>query len=282
MIDRRHFFKLSTGAALTAAAGLGTRSPLFANLAADRALERIGVQLYTVRDLMEKDVEGTLKAVAAAGYDEVEFAGYFGREPAEIREILDQVGMTAPAAHLQQEAFENQLDEVIAAARIVGHESLVLPWWPEPARTTKGYQALAALANRVGKACQEAGLRFGYHNHDFEFDTIDGKVAFDILLAETDPDLVDLELDLFWIRKGGADPLAYFENHPGRFTLCHVKDMSAEGTMVDVGAGTIDFASIFAHAEQAGLRHYFVEHDQPGDSLASIRASYDHLAALRF
>ncbi len=113
----------------------------------------------------------------------------------------------------------------------------------------------------MGESCREAGLRFGYHNHDFEFETIDGQIPFDVLLDETDPGLVDFELDLFWITKGGEDPLRYFERYPGRFTLCHVKDMAAGGEMVDVGAGGIDFAAIFARAEQAGLKHFFVEHD---------------------
>ncbi len=283
MIDRRAFVKGAAAAAAGGALGLGRRVPAWAAEAAGKSLDRIGVQLYTVRSLMQDDVKGTLQAVAEIGYDEVEFAGYFDHPPEEVRAILERLGLDAPAAHVSIDALRQDLAGTIGQARAAGHRYLVCPWLAPAERVSiAGYREHAAFFNQVGESCREAGLRFGYHNHDFEFETIDGQIPFDVLLDETDPGLVDFELDLFWITKGGEDPLRYFERYPGRFTLCHVKDMAAGGEMVDVGAGGIDFAAIFARAEQAGLRHFFVEHDSPPDPLASIAASHAHLEGLRF
>lgn len=280
MIDRRSFVKLAAGAAVGTAWGLdgGARA-----LAAGRSLDRIGVQLYSVRRLMQEDFVGTLEAVAAIGYDEVEFAGYFDREPQEVKAILDRLGLDAPAAHVSIDLLRSDLAGTIERARAIGHRYLICPWLaPQERDSIAAYRALAAFFDEVGAACREAGLAFAWHNHEFEFEELEGRVPFDILLDETDPELVTFELDLFWIVKGGADPLAYFERHPGRFPLCHVKDMTAGGEMVDVGAGAIDFAAIFARAAPAGLRYFFVEHDEPAEPLASIAASHDHLRALTF
>ena len=141
---------------------------------------------------------------------------------------------------------------------------------------------MAELFNKVGEKCQEAGLQFGYHNHDFEFDSLDGQIPYDLLLQGTDPKLVQMELDIYWIKKAGKDPLAYFERYRGRFALCHVKDMTEAEEMVDVGEGEIDFAEIFSKSEEAGLKHYFVEHDHPEDPLKSIKTSFKYLKQLEF
>lgn len=245
------------------------------------SLSRVGLQLYTVRSLMAEDVPGTLETVAGIGYREVEFAGYFDRTPAQLRTLLDDLGLAAPSTHVGLESFRDQLPELLDAAATLGHRYLVLPSLPPRERQSlDDYRRLADEMNRFGTACRAAGVRFGYHNHDFEFERIDGEVPFDVLLAHTDPELVAFELDLFWTIHAGSDPLAYFEAHPGRFHLCHVKDRTADGEMVDVGAGVIDFSGIFARSEQAGLIHYFVEHDSPADPVASIRASYTHLSGL--
>jgi sugar phosphate isomerase/epimerase len=232
---------------------------------------------------MEKDFEGTLGAVADIGFRQVEFHDYFGREPRQVREILDRLGLAAPAASFSWQAIKDDHDAVIETALAVGHLYVLLAWLPPEDRTSIAqYRDLAALCNEVGEACQSAGLRFAYHNHDFEFQPIDGQVPFDVLLNETDPDHVEFEIDLFWTVKGGQNPLVYFQSHPGRFTLCHVKDMAGGGTMADVGTGRIDFATIFAKSQQAGLRYFFVEHDNPSDPLASIESSFNHLKNLRF
>ncbi len=281
-MNRRSFVKVASGAALGGIFGLDRRAARAAG-AAGRSLERIGLQLYTVRTLMEKDFAGTLAAVADVGYHEVEFAGYFGRAPEEVRALLERVGLEAPAAHVPLSALQQDLAGTIEAARRVGHRYLICPWLaPEDRMSIARYRELAGFWNEVGAASKEAGLRFGYHNHDFEFHPIDGVTPLDVLLDETDPERVTFELDLFWIARGGRDPLEYFERYPGRFELCHVKDMADNETMVDVGAGRIDFAAIFARAGRAGLEHFFVEHDQPAEPLASIAASYRHLEALRF
>ncbi len=280
MINRRDFLKTSVSAAF---GGF-----LMNNLQAREApagaksLGKIGVQLYTVRDLMKQDFAGTLKKVAKIGYQEVEFAGYFDNKPAEIRKLLDGLGLTAPAVHVGIDLLRDKLDATLETAKIIGHKYIVCPWLAPEERTLEKYKEHAALFNKAGEACKKAGLQFAYHNHDFEFEAQDGKIPYDLLLAETDPKLVQMELDLFWIRKGRHDALAYFEKHPGRFPLCHVKDMTEDEKMVDVGAGKIDFAAIFAQSKQAGLKHYFVEHDNPGDALQSITTSYQYLKKLKF
>jgi sugar phosphate isomerase/epimerase len=243
------------------------------------SLDRIGLQLYTVRSLMAEDVERTLEMVAGVGYHEVEFAGYFDRQPAALRATLDSLGLAAPATHVDLATLRDRFPEVLEAAATLGHRYVVLPWLaPEDHDSLDDYRRLADEMNQLGEACRSADVQFAYHNHDFEFERLEGEIPFDLLLARTDPELVAIELDLFWIIDAGSDPLTYFETHPGRFRLCHVKDRAADGTMVEVGAGVIDFTNIFARSEQAGLAHYFVEHDQPGDPEASIRASYLHLS----
>ncbi len=243
-------------------------------------IDRIGLQLYTVRSLMAEDVERTLETVAEIGYREVEFAGYFDHDPGEIRSWLDEAGLTAPAAHVFP-LDADDLGPVLERASVLGHRYLVVPWIPSEQRETlDGYRRVAERFNTVALAVREAGLQFAYHNHDFEFEPIDGQVPFDVLLEETDPDLVQIELDLFWIIHGGGDPYDYFARYPGRYPLVHVKDRLADGTMVDVGDGAVDFTAIFSRSEEAGIRHYFVEHDRPDDALESIRRSYAHLEAM--
>jgi sugar phosphate isomerase/epimerase len=277
-MDRRTFLE-AAGAAV-----LGPSLVACAPKAAAAKIAAIGLQLYTVRDLMKKDVEGTLAAVAAAGYKEVEFAGYHDKSPADIRAMLDRHGLTAPSVHtgdIAPAAWAKALD----AAKIIGHQYIVVPWIPEARRKTLDeWKRVAADFNRVAATAKAAGVQFGYHNHDFEFQLVEGRIPFDVLLAETDPNLVKLEIDLYWITKGGQDPLAYFARWPGRVPLVHVKDSLGppDHKMVDVGAGKIDWKRIFARRAQAGIEHFFVEHDQPADALASIKASCDYLKRLEF
>ncbi len=262
------------------AAGEGAGTPSTLN----PPLDRIGVQLYTVRSLMAEDVAATLAAVAAIGYSEVEFAGYFDHTPDEIRGMLAANGLTAPATHVGLDQVRGDaLDASIESAQAIGHGWLVVPSLPESLRTADGYREVAGILNEAGAAAASAGIRVGYHNHAFEFEPVGedpaGPTGYSVLVDNLDPALVDLEIDLHWSAVGGADALALFEAYPGRFPLCHVKGLSADGRMVDVGAGEIDWAGIFEHSDHAGLRHYFVEHDQPDDALASIEASYRYLSA---
>ncbi len=281
-MNRRDFLKISGPATLFGLPALTPKKLSAANVPAKKSLERIGLQLYTVRDFMKEDFAGTLEKVAAIGYKEVEFAGYFENRPKAVRTLLDGLGLTAPATHVPISELREQLDATIESCNIIGHRYLICPWIAPEERNPDNYKKLADFFNRVGEKCRDAGLQFGYHNHDFEFQANDGPLPYDILLASTEPGLVQMELDLFWIKKAGNDPLAYFEKHKGRFPLCHVKDMTASEEMVAVGEGSIDFAGIFARAEEAGLRHFFVEHDKPTDPLKSIEASFKYLKQLQF
>jgi sugar phosphate isomerase/epimerase len=270
-------------------------------------IDRVGLQLYTVRDLMKQDFDGTVAGVAKIGYKEVEFAGYYGKTPQEVRALLDSNGLTSPSAHHPMEtaaggktpALETNLQEIIDGAHIIGQKFLVCPYLDAKSRTADGYKRLAESCNRVGEATQKAGIQFAYHNHSFEFQKVDGldTLPFDYLLSQTDPKHVKVEMDLCWITVGGQDPIAYFNKYPGRFPLVHVKDWSKEGSdpggnegavghsvaghLANVGSGSIDWKNIFAHSSKAGIKHYFVENDE-AKSLADPKASYDYLTKLQF
>ncbi len=283
MHTRRNFLATLGVAAL----GIANRDALAATeiLAPHRKIKRVGLQLYTVRDLMKADLPGTLAKVAAIGYKEVEFAGYFGRTPAQIRDLLRRDGLTSPSTHLPFESLDTTWQKQLDDAKAVGHHWATIAYIAEDKRRTlDDWKRHAATFNRAAAQAKSAGLRFAYHNHDFEFKAIDGTRPYDILLKETDPSLVDFEMDLFWVVYGGANPIDLFNQYPKRFPLVHVKDSSGppDKKMVDVGQGTIDFRSIFAQGDKAGIKHYFVEHDQPADPIATIRNSYKYLHALRY
>ncbi len=277
-MNRRNFLKNT--ALFT---GLATLIGGHAVYAGARRLDRIGIQLYTLRSLMKENVQTTLGAVAGLGYKEVEFAGHFNHSPRDIQSFLDTEGLTAPSTHVELTDIRDRLEATIEDAATIGHDYIVLPWLQSHERETldqfKGY---AELFNKVGEKCRDAGMSFAYHNHMFEFDPIDGVEPYELLLAETNSDLVKMELDLFWTIKAGRDPIAYFKRFPGRFPLCHVKDMAANGDMVNVGHGTIDFGRIFSKSSLAGLKHYFVEHDQPVDAYISAAESAETLKNLTF
>lgn len=249
------------------------------------SLDKIGLQLYTVRSRMDVGVERTLYEVSQVGYREVEFAGYFGRPPRAIRQLLDRNDLKSPAAHLQlsdlRGGFYRRLDE----SAEIGHKWLVVPWLDEADRNS--IDAIKQTADTMNKAAEDAKgfkIKIAYHNHDFEFQEIEGRRIYDVLLEETDPKLVEMELDLYWMTKAGIDPLEYITRWPGRFPLMHVKDAgpAPDFEMLDVGKGTIDFASIFSAQKQSGMKHVFVEHDNPADPMASVGTSFRYLDALRF
>ena len=270
-----------------AAFGLASRDAL-ANgvlLAPKRKLKKVGLQLYTVRDLMKADLPGTLRRVAQIGYKEVEFAGYFGRSPAQIRALLKQNGLTSPSSHIGLDILEKDPVKAFADAKAIGHQWATVPWLPEERRkTVDDWNRIIDLLNRLGPQAKAAGLRLAYHNHDFEIRPVNGVRPLDMMLDKTDPSLVDFEMDLYWVVFGGGDPIDFFNRHPKRFAMVHVKDSAGppDNKMVDVGKGTIDFPTIFAQSDKAGIKHYFVEHDQPADPIATIRNSYQYLHAVRY
>lgn len=276
-MDRRTFL-FAAAAAVTACSrsrGSGDAGP------AGPAGPPIGLQLYTVRGLMADDLAATLQLVADVGYREVEFAGYFGLPPGKLRGLLIDAGLRAPSAHIGYDQFAQSVGHVIEHALAMGHHFVVVPAVPDIARATlDDYLRHADNFNRWAEACRAAGLRFAYHNHEFEFDRIDGEVPYDILLSRTDADNVEMELDLAWARGGNADPIGYFRAWPGRFPLCHVKDYDDTRGEVDIGEGDVPFESIFDHAQEAGLQHAFVERDRPADAQQSIRRNFDAATAL--
>jgi len=241
----------------------------------------IGVQLYTLRSVMGENLEGTLEALAEIGYTEVEFAGLWGRTPTEMRGVLDGFGLRAASSHHSLNEVRGDWNATLEAAATLGQDWVVVPSINGDERTLDGLLAVADDFNAAGEAARAMGLGFGYHNHSWEFEPLpDGAIPYDLLLERCDAQLVKMQMDLYWAIHAGADPVQYFGAYPGRFTTVHVKGRTADGGMVAVGQGVIDWASIFARAEQAGIQHYFVEHDQPDDALESVRLSYDALSRL--
>lgn len=229
---------------------------------------------------------GTLARLAEMGYREVEFAGYFGRSPEEVRRILDQNRLTSPSTHIGLDQLPNW-DRALDGALARGHRYVTIPWLPENMRgAADGWRRVAAEFNRAGERAKARGLTFAYHNHDFEFNRVEGIVPFDLLLAETDPAFVQYEMDVYWVTKAGGDPLEYIRRHPDRFSMLHIKDSAGppDHRMVNVGAGTIDFGAIMRlDASQRGtIRHVFVEHDNPTDPFAFAKQSIDHLSRLEY
>jgi len=252
------------------------------NISSSRSIskDRIGIQLYTVRDHMAVDLNNTLQRLAAIGYQEVEFAGYFDHSPEEIRTILSGEGLASPSTHIPLKFIQNSPNQIIDTALTIGHEYIVIPWIMPHQRSLYKYKEYIELFNKFGEQCQRAGLKFAYHNHDFEFEVIEGIRPIDLLIEETDNNLVSFELDLYWIIKAGEDPLRYIKKYPNRFPLWHIKDMANDGSMRDVGEGIIDFEEIFKLKRLSGLEHYYVEHDNPPDSLMTAANSFDALLKL--
>ncbi len=282
-LTRRTFVTTALAAGFTGVCGSINALAAAKNIDEAGRLKDISVQLYTVRRLMRENFEKTIADVAKVGYSQVEFAGYYDRSAKEVRNILDRNGISSPSTHVGLNLVQgDSLKSLIEFAKIVGHEYLIVPFLePEQRETLDQYKKLTEKFNKIGEECKKADLKFAYHNHEFEFKPIDGVVPLDIMLNESDADLFNIQMDLYWAIDGGAKPIDYFKRYPGRFPLCHVKDMTKDGQMVDVGQGEVDFAAIFAHSELAGLEYYVVEHDQPENPLESISNSYETLRNMK-
>lgn len=262
----RRQFAAMAGASLVSAALPGCSARLGQVAAPTSKLERPGIQLFTIRESFQADPLAALQALAAAGYAEVEFGGggFYERDPAELRAILDQTGLVAPAMHVSIEALTEEFNRVVTMAKGVGARYVVLPAVPQSMRVSvEQWQNVAAICTEAATKLADLGLGFAYHNHAFEFDRLTDKTTgYDVLTGETSPDLVKLELDFYWALTGKQDPLALIEQHAGRIVTCHVKDMLPDGTMTLPGEGVVDFQSYFLNARKAGLEHFFVEHDR--------------------
>ncbi len=259
----------------------------------------IGLQLYTIRDAMNIDVPGSLRQVSDAGYRYIELAGYsggkfYGYEPAEFKKLAGDLGLEILSSHTQVEAQGVTLDNATRMAEDharLGVKYCIQPWVVEEARTTvASYQKMVADWNQVGKVMKEHGIQFGYHNHNFEFDVVEGKVPFyDIFMKELDRDLVTMELDIFWVTKAGQDPVEIIKKYPGWFQIFHMKDMytneppyfTTDGVrdFAPVGSGVIDFKRILGQKDTAGMKYMIVEQDlsRDGTPFEDIRTSVVNL-----
>ena len=291
-MNRRTF--LETASTVTAATLLASKMGWAAT---EHKIDKVGVQLYTVRDLMKTDFDGTIAKVAQIGYKEVEFAGYFGRTGAQVRAACEKNGLDPVSTHVQYDELDDKFAGVIETSKTIGLKYIVCPWIPEELRKSPDiWKQAAEKFNRCGEASKKAGMQFAYHNHWFEFLPVDGKLPYDALLKDCDASLVKMEMDLCWITAAGGDPLKYFAQYPGRFPLVHVKDLktmphiTAGGAqnygdtvdLTEVGSGLIDWKKIFAQSDKAGIKHYIVEHDHPKQPFDSIKGSYDYLSKLRW
>lgn len=246
----------------------------------------VALQMYTVRDDAARDFPRTLRHVREIGYEAVELAGTHNMSASDLAGVLNELELKIAAAHVGLEALEGGLDEILPYYNDLGCPFLVIPYLPESRRRDEtAYRDLGAVLNRIGSSVRGAGMQLCYHNHDFEFQKIggNGEMGMDLLLLETDPELVKIELDTFWVKKAGLDPVAYLNQYPGRTPLIHLKDMTGDerATFAEVGEGVMDFGAIFGAAEQAGAVCYVVEQDVcERPALESARISFDNLVGM--
>ena len=236
---------------------------------------KAGIQLYSLRDYIGQDPKGVLAKVAKAGYQEVETYGYgpekhfWGLKPAEFKAVLAGYGLTTPSGHYDLGGYlragdEAQLDATIAAAKACGQRYVIILSLDEKLRATPAdFKTLATKLNQAGERCKSAGLRLAYHNHDFEFKSVEGTTLYDVLLKETDPELIDFEMDIYWVVRAGQDPIKLMQAHPRRFPLWHIKDMdkARPDLNTEIGSGSIDYRKIMAYASTAGLKHAIMEQE---------------------
>ncbi len=292
--NRREFLKVSAAGAM----GMMVLSPYGCSPAAvDRKSFGVGLQLYSIRDAMAADVPGSLKKVSDLGYKYVELAGYsdamfYGYAPVEFGKIVTDLGMEVLSSHTQVESAGITMDnaKIMADAHAeLGVKYCVQPWVEEPDRNIESYKKMIGDLNEVAGVMKSVGIQFGYHNHNFEFENIDGVVPYyDLFMPEMDADLITMEIDLYWVTKAGQDPVEMFNKYPGRFQLFHMKDMYTETApyfdiqkddISPVGEGLIDFKRILAAKEVAGMKHLFVEDDNQGNGkpFEGIESSINNL-----
>jgi sugar phosphate isomerase/epimerase len=254
----------------------------------------IGLQVYTVRDDLDKDPVGTLKRVAAIGYKEIEIGGFFGKSPTGFRVLMQETQLSTPSAHYEFKQLTSGWEKAIEYAQAAGLKYMVNSALDDKDRKSlDGFKKAAEVFNKAGEQTAKAGIQFCYHNHNFEFARFGDTLGYDVLLRETDPKYVRFELDCFWMTHAGHDPVKYFENFPGRFPLLHIKDLKKGipsstsfampwgNPFAEVGRGVIDWKRIFKAAKRGGLEHYFVEQDQCDiPAFESARISYEYLRKL--
>lgn len=285
MTSRRDFLKSST---MITAGALVAPSVISCVGGGKAGKKEIGIQIYTIREQLSADLEGSMKRLAQIGYKSIEAAGFaksnagyqfYGKSPKDFSKMLADNGQYLLSSHT---VFELETADAVCAAHVeAGCKYIVYPFLPEQYRKNlDGYKTTGEMLTKLGAAAKRNGLQFAYHNHNFEFIDVDSQVPMDVMLANIDPANVTMELDIYWIEKAGKDPIAYFNKYPGRWGLWHVKDMTndAEKFFAPVGSGTIDWAKIFAAREISGMKHFFVEQDRSrGDIWEDITKSYNFL-----
>jgi sugar phosphate isomerase/epimerase len=290
MMNRRNFLRRAS-MGVTAAA-LASQVPEF--LLANPYGKPIGLQLYTLRDQLEKDVTGTLKQVAALGYKDVEIYSLYGKAPAEFSQILKDNGITASSGHYLLPSLKTNWQKQLDDATTLGLQYMVLAILDAKDRQSfDDFKRLAELLAKTGETTKKAGIQFCYHNHNFEFKKYGDTTAYEYLLKTLDPNLIKFEMDCFWVTHAGQDPVEYFKKYPGRFPLLHIKDMKDKpastqeldakmGLFAPVGHGTIDWTRIFKAAREGGMEHYYVEQDYCEQSpLLAVKMGYDFLHKLQ-
>lgn len=245
----------------------------------------IAIQLYTVRELSREDFKGTLEKVANIGYPAFEFAGYGGLTAVEVKKLLNDLGVVCAGTHEGFEGLYNRTQEVIDFNAAIGNPYVICPSMPGEYRTgdPNMLQVFAERLNKIGEAVKGGGMQFCYHNHAFEFEMVGGKRMIDILFENTDPNLVQAEVDTFWVQKGGVDPIEFIQQYSGRCPLLHMKDMTndEEKTFAPVGTGIMDTKGIVTAGKATGTKWYVVEQDRSNTPiLEAITTSYNNLAAL--
>ena len=285
MISRRNFI-ISSGVAVTAAW-------LLPSFACNPSSKKVGLQLYSLRDRIGDNVKLILEQVAKAGYNTVETYGFsikdkfWALSPKDLQNALSDNGLIATSGHYGLGSYlaDGNTDELIAAIEAAGtlkSEYLTVPYLDASLRSNlDDYKKIAEKLNKAGEMCKKTGLKLAYHNHNFEFDAMDNTNGYETLLKETDKNLVDFEMDLYWVARAGKIPAQLFKEHPGRFKLWHVKDMDKKNPNLntEVGNGRIDFKPIFAKAKEAGMEHIFVEQENNyyPNELDSIKTSCDYI-----
>ena len=254
----------------------------------------VGLQLYSLRDQLPKDVKGGIEKVAAAGYKEVEPFGYskkggfWGLDAKAFSNLLKANGLTTASGHFGMDEYFVQgktgdLESYIEAANITGMSYVIVPSVNEEVlKTADQFKMVAEKMNKAAEICKKSGLKLGYHNHNFEWKPVDGTTFYDVLLKNTDPALVHMEMDIFWVVRAGQDPIKIFEQHPGRYALCHIKDRDKTNTNIntEIGKGSINFKAILSESniKLAGLKHFIVEQENyiNIDPYVSIKESCDY------
>jgi sugar phosphate isomerase/epimerase len=292
MTSRRNFLKSS---ALLSASAMIVPSVISCGGGAKKSSSKkeMGIQIYTIREQLNADLNGALKKLAEIGYNSIEAAGFanaggayqfYGKSPKEFSKMLDDLGMKLVSSHTTFDL--DKADAVCAAHAEAGCKYIVYPFLPENLRPNlDGYKAVGDMLNKMGEAAQKSGIQLGYHNHAFEYTELEGQVPMDVMMASTDPKLVQYEIDIYWTVKAGKDPIEYFNKYPGRFELWHVKDIdnTPDKFFAPVGSGTINWEQVFAAKDKAGMKHFFVEEDRTkGDIWEDITKSYNFLNNAKF